>query len=295
MRKQAPPHRVMRLRKQAPHKPIQRLASRHRAGVKTHRIEEAGCREFLAVLPPNPPLPARQTLRGGHPQNRSLADAGIRTRVRKTFSASLGRYSGGLTGRRDQTGIWMTMLRQEEQEADFPRAVTSSAPFPGIQISSLFSHFFKAGHQIGDPKYGFIFEGKKISASISTSLRYAKVRAAFLGAIVLLCAGCAAHSPGNASGWTWSEDSGRTKAVTSGQELPQSENSGPAAGQPAPDQAAASASGLYPGQARRWCAPPIPENEGLLHKIIRILSGPDWCGPDPDVDTNISAGGAAGG
>jgi hypothetical protein len=85
------------------------------------------------------------------------------------------------------------------------------------------------------------------------------------------------------------------KAVTSSQELPKPENSVPPAEQPLPDQAAASVGGQYPGQARRWCGPPIPENEGLLHKIIRILSGPDWCGPDPDVDTNISAGGAAGG
>lgn len=292
MRKQAPPHRVVRLRRAAPHKPIQRLASRHRAGVKMRRIEEAGYREFLADLIPDPPLPARQTLRDGHRQNRSLAGAGIRARVRKTFSASSGRYSGDLTDHRDRIGIWMTILRQEEQEADFPVDGKRFSPVSGNTNLLTFS---KAGHQIGDPKYRFIFEGKKISASISTPLRYAKVRAAFLGAIVLLCAGCAAHSPGNASGWAWSEDSGRTKAVTSGQELPKSENSGPAAGQPSPDQAAASASGPYPGQARRWCAPPIPENEGLLHKIIRILSGPDWCGPDPDVDTNISAGGAAGG
>jgi hypothetical protein len=125
---------------------------------------------------------------------------------------------------------------------------------------------------------------------------------------MLLCAGCAAHSPGNASGWAWRGDSGVApvsarsvaetpagpKAVTPGQG-PQAENSGPAAGQTPPDQAAVSTERSYAAQARRWCAPPIPENEGLLHKIIRILSGPDWCGPDPDVDTNISAGGAAGG
>jgi hypothetical protein len=122
------------------------------------RIEEAGYREFLADLIPDPPLPARQTLRGGHPQNRSLADAKIQTRVRKTFSASSGGYSGGLTGRRDRIGIWMTILRQEGQEAEFP---VDGKRFNPISGNTNLLTFSKAGHQIGDPKYGFIFGGKK--------------------------------------------------------------------------------------------------------------------------------------
>ena len=48
-----------------------------------------------------------------------------------------------------------------------------------------------------------------------------------------------------------------------------------------------------PGR-RCLCRPVVPANESLRDKFIRIFFGPDWCGPDPDVDTNISAGGAAG-
>src|SRR4051812_16676391 len=37
-------------------------------------------------------------------------------------------------------------------------------------------------------------------------------------------------------------------------------------------------------------------NESLFKRILRVLSGPDTpSGPNTDVDTNISAGGAAGG
>jgi hypothetical protein len=50
-----------------------------------------------------------------------------------------------------------------------------------------------------------------------------------------------------------------------------------------------------PIRGRRWCGPPIPENENFFHKVTRLLFSRDWCGPDPDVDTNIQAGGAAGG
>lgn len=42
------------------------------------------------------------------------------------------------------------------------------------------------------------------------------------------------------------------------------------------------------------CRPVVPAHESLKEKFIRIFFGPDWCGSDPDVDTSISAGGAAG-
>lgn len=48
---------------------------------------------------------------------------------------------------------------------------------------------------------------------------------------------------------------------------------------------------------RQWGEDPSlpPEEEGFLDKLIRIFYGPDRPrGPDPDVDTNISAGGAGG-
>ena len=124
-----------------------------------------------------------------------------------------------------------------------------------------------------------------------------------LSAALFLCAACVSSAPENTSGWGSERPPARTdsagttpgeKATTPGQTQPQDAN--PASEQATPEQATPSAGWTYAGQGyRRSCAPPIPENEGLLHKIIRILSGPDWCGPDPDVDTNISAGGAAGG
>jgi hypothetical protein len=91
-----------------------------------------------------------------------------------------------------------------------------------------------------------------------------------------------------------------SSAATAGEkavapEQTRSQNPSPASDQATPDQATPSPGWTYAGQGYRSCAPPIPENERLLDKIIRILAGPDWCGPDPDVDTNISAGGAAGG
>ena len=41
------------------------------------------------------------------------------------------------------------------------------------------------------------------------------------------------------------------------------------------------------------CRPVVPANESLRDKFTRIFFGPDWCGPDPDVDTSISAGGSS--
>ena len=120
-----------------------------------------------------------------------------------------------------------------------------------------------------------------------------------LSAALFLCVACVSSAPENTSGWERPPVSSavRTpdqKTVAPGQI--QSTEATPASAQATPEQATPSAGWTYAGQGyRRSCAPPIPENEGLLHKIIRILSGPDWCGPDPDVDTNIAAGGAAGG
>lgn len=62
-----------------------------------------------------------------------------------------------------------------------------------------------------------------------------------------------------------------------------------------PDQKEAESGWSSPIRGRRWCGPPIPENENFFHKVTRLLFSRDWCGPDPDVDTNIQAGGAAGG
>ena len=47
-----------------------------------------------------------------------------------------------------------------------------------------------------------------------------------------------------------------------------------------------------PVPGRYWCGPPIPKDEGFSEKVVRLLFGRDWCGPE---DTGITAGGAAGG
>lgn len=44
------------------------------------------------------------------------------------------------------------------------------------------------------------------------------------------------------------------------------------------------------------CKQPAPEQESFLRRIIKLFQGRDTPpGPNPDVDTNISAGGAGGG
>ena len=72
---------------------------------------------------------------------------------------------------------------------------------------------------------------------------------------------------------------------------PGSGNSTPVAN--APDQASATSKTCEEQAATSWATPP---KESLLKKILRVLYGPNKPpGPNTDVDTNISAGGAAGG
>ncbi|MEO6824139.1 MAG: hypothetical protein ABI167_05325 [Nitrosospira sp.] len=66
--------------------------------------------------------------------------------------------------------------------------------------------------------------------------------------------------------------------------------------QDVPAQSEAASSRACAEEKSTSCAQPAPEQESFLHKLIRILYGPNTPpGPNPDVDTNISAGGAAGG
>ncbi len=61
----------------------------------------------------------------------------------------------------------------------------------------------------------------------------------------------------------------------------------------APDQASATSETCEEQAATSWTTPP---KESLFRKILRVLYGPNTPpGPNTDVDTNISAGGAAGG
>jgi hypothetical protein len=76
----------------------------------------------------------------------------------------------------------------------------------------------------------------------------------------------------------------------------QSKSSESAPGQDTSAQSEATSSKACAEEKSTSCEQPTPEQEGFLHKLIRILYGPDTPpGPNPDVDTNISAGGAAGG
>jgi hypothetical protein len=87
------------------------------------------------------------------------------------------------------------------------------------------------------------------------------------------------------------QESGKTDQRDS-----QPKSKGSASGQSASDQSDSSSSKVCAEQKLSPCEQPAPQQEGFLHKLIRILYGPDTPpGPNPDVDTNISAGGAAGG
>ncbi|HEX8873037.1 MAG TPA: hypothetical protein VF780_00300 [Nitrosospira sp.] len=121
------------------------------------------------------------------------------------------------------------------------------------------------------------FRGRKTRAS----LRYTAARFLLAGAISL-CAACVSQPQTGVSGW----DSGPARSGPAAETAP---------AQTLPGQAETASGQSSAPLGRRWCGPPIPPHEDFLDKIVRILFMPDWCGPDADVDTNISAGGAAGG
>ena len=82
------------------------------------------------------------------------------------------------------------------------------------------------------------------------------------------------------------------KSLVTCQDVPPSgsENSMPANN--APDQAGATSKACEEQAATSWTTPP---NESLFEKILRVLYRRNTPpGPNTDVDTNISAGGAAG-
>lgn len=75
----------------------------------------------------------------------------------------------------------------------------------------------------------------------------------------------------------------------------QSKNDESALGQDTPAQSDAS-SGKSCTEEEPSCEQSAPEQKSFLQKLIKILYGPNTPpGPNTDVDTNISAGGAAGG
>lgn len=99
------------------------------------------------------------------------------------------------------------------------------------------------------------------------------------------------------------QDSSLAGQSSSEQEGPKTDqrNSQSTSGRTAPcqeasDQSDSSSSKAGTEQESTPCEQSAPKREGFFHKLIRILSGPNTPpGPNRDVDTNISAGGAAGG
>jgi len=77
------------------------------------------------------------------------------------------------------------------------------------------------------------------------------------------------------------------------QDIPPSGSENSISAKNAPDQASTTSETGKEQAATSWAAPP---KESLFKKILRVLYGPNTpSGPNTDVDTNISAGGAAGG
>jgi hypothetical protein len=92
------------------------------------------------------------------------------------------------------------------------------------------------------------------------------------------------------------ESSSSQESAKTDQRSSQSKSDGTASGLGASDQSDSSSTKACAEQKLASCEQPAPQQEGFLHKLLRILYGPDTPpGPNPDVDTNISAGGAAGG
>ncbi|MEO7560853.1 MAG: hypothetical protein ABIT23_11415 [Nitrosospira sp.] len=138
-------------------------------------------------------------------------------------------------------------------------------------------------------------------------LKNSAIRSVVLAGIVMYTVASVSHAqtgatgrditpvPGQGGSAAGQSSPGQQGATPSpGGSLPK--NSNAASGQGTSDQTDASP---VPSSAKQESGPgghSTPEQESFLRKIIRIFSGPDSSsGPNRDVDTNISAGGAAGG
>lgn len=138
-------------------------------------------------------------------------------------------------------------------------------------------------------------------------LKNSAIRSVVLAGIVMYTVASVSHAQTGATGHDIAPIPGQDGSVA-GQPSPRQQGATPspgdsppkngnaASGQGTSDQTEASS---VPSSAKQESGPgghPTLEQEGFLRKIIRIFSGPDSSsGPNRDVDTNISAGGAAGG
>jgi hypothetical protein len=116
----------------------------------------------------------------------------------------------------------------------------------------------------------------------------AAVRFMFAAFMILLPIGQLQAQTGGESPTAQEE---KNKAACHGVQPSEGRNSAPA--ENAPDQASATSETCGERADTSWDTPP---KESLFKKILRVLYGPNTPpGPNTDVDTNISAGGAAGG
>lgn len=133
-------------------------------------------------------------------------------------------------------------------------------------------------------------------------LQHALARSAVLAGILIFVATDVSYAQSGTAGQGSASmpETGDSKAVQSGREdspgdhekTPPKKN-GDAPGEGRPD---ASSNEECAEQEADACEQPAPEQESFLRRIIKLFYGPDRPpGPDPDVDTNISAGGAGGG
>ena len=126
----------------------------------------------------------------------------------------------------------------------------------------------------------------------STSILKIPAWAAGLG--IAIAFSMASSASAQSDGLQQSNSSSRQESGKTGQSNSQSRSDGSCAMQEA--QPSSLSGDSYADQTLASCEEVAPVREGFLKKLLRILSGPDTPrGPNTDVDTNISAGGAGGG
>lgn len=182
--------------------------------------------------------------------------------------------------------MWTVIFRRAAREASFWRS--------GVRIVSV-----PLFHWTND---------REIIMKHNSILKNSAIRSVvLLAGIVMYTVANVSHAQTGATGHDIAPVPGQDGSVT-GQPSPRQQGTTPSAGGSPPKNGnAASGQGTsdqtdaspVPPSAKQESGPgghSTPKQESFLRKIIRIFSGPDSSsGPNRDVDTNISAGGAAGG
>ncbi|MGH8763387.1 MAG: hypothetical protein ACREUR_09180 [Nitrosospira sp.] len=135
-------------------------------------------------------------------------------------------------------------------------------------------------------------------------LQYLTARSVALASILIFTAASLSHAQTGTAGQgsaSTPEPHGSKAAQPGREDSPGAqENAQPKEDVHAPGQGTAGADASLneecTAQEADACEPPAPEEKSFLRRMIKLFYGPDRPpGPDPDVDTNISAGGAGGG